>query len=193
MSMNSMHAQHLTLLVDRGFGFSLGMGGKKSDSGAWGAALLLSTGVTAAYIALYTGYDKKTKSLTPSNLVDFFLLRKGWNWTLVEANKALSLTGLTVMLSAFLPQAAHMRDELLTISMGSLWVHSAYSYYKFYGLDIRKVLSDKAMKQASLALGAAAQLSLVAGCFGQLSATVLAAATTVLGRWGEGGRGMTID
>jgi len=150
---------------------------------SWRNPYILSTGITASYLVLYTAYDKKEKNLVFSNLADLFLVRKGWNWTLVEANKALSLSGLTIMLTAFLPEFKENKQELTRIALGSLWIHSLYSYYKFYQFDIRQVFSDKAVKQLSILLGASATGALWAGYLGieALSASVLAAASTALG------------
>lgn len=142
---------------------------------------VLSGAVTFSYVALYTGFDKKTKSLAPSNVVDMILGRRGLDWSLVEANKALSLSGLTTMMLAFLPEYADIRKDLLWISLLSLWTHGTYSFYKFYQFDIRKIISDKAMKQLSLVLGAAGQVALTAGYFEQFSTAILAASTTALG------------
>lgn len=142
---------------------------------------ILGGSVAASYLAFYTAFDKKTKTLQLSNVIDLFLCRRGLDWSLVEANKALSLSGLTTMMIAFLPEFERSRKELLWMSMLTLWGHSAYSYYKFYQFDYRKVLSEKIVKKGSLLLGAAANFALAAGYFEQLSVAVLAVSTTVLG------------
>lgn len=142
---------------------------------------VLSGGIAASYFAFYTAYDKKTKTLVLSNLSDLVTCKRGLDWSLVEANKALSLSGLTTMLLAYLPECEEMRGDLLWISMVTLWGHSAYSFYKFYQFDIRKVLSEKWMKRISVLLGSAASLALAAGNFNQLTMGVMAASTTALG------------
>ena len=141
---------------------------------------VLSGAITASYFAFYTAYDKKTKTLVFSNLSDLITGKRGLDWSLVEANKALSLSGLTTMMVAFLPECNEMRKDLLWISMVTLWGHSTYSFYKFYNFDIRKVLSDKAMKRASVLLGSAATFSLAAGYFEQFSTAMMAVTTTIL-------------
>jgi hypothetical protein len=142
---------------------------------------LLGGSITASYVLLYTAYDKKTRQLSSTNLVDFFLCRRGLDWTLVEANKAISLSGLTILMASFLPQCSAIHKELLGLSMYTLWAHSVYSYYKFYQLDIRKVINDKAMKQLSIALGVLGQLSVSAGYFNQIPFLALSSASTALG------------
>jgi len=142
---------------------------------------LLGGSITASYVLFYTAYDKKTKLLTSTNLVDFFLFRRGVDWTLVEANKAISLSGLTMLLVSFLPQYTAIHKELLELSMYTLWVHSAYSYYKFYQLDVRKVFSDKVMKRLSIALGVLGQLAVSAGYWNQIPFLALSSASTALG------------
>eukprot|EP00605_Chrysophyceae_sp_TOSAG23-4_P000153 GSChrysophyteH1.ASY1.ANO1.176.1 assembled CDS len=62
------------------------------------SSISISAGVGLSYIGLYTGYNKASKRLEIQNLRDFFCVGRGWDWTLVEANKALSLTGLTTMM-----------------------------------------------------------------------------------------------
>jgi hypothetical protein len=142
---------------------------------------VLSGGIAASYFAFYTAYDKKSKKLVWKNLSDLVTGNRGLDWSLVEANKALSLSGLTTMLLAYLPEFAEQRRDLLRISMVTLWGHGIYSFYKFYQFDIRKVLSDKSIKRLSVLLGAGAQLALAAGNFNQLTIGAMAASTTVLG------------
>lgn len=142
---------------------------------------VLSGSIAASYFAFYTAYDKKTKKLVFSNLSDVVSGKRGLDYSLTEANKALSLSGLTTMLLAYLPECEEMRKDLLWVSMVTLWGHSAYSFYKFYNLDIKKVLSDKLMKRISILLGSAATFSLAAGYVGEFSTAVMALSTTVLG------------
>ena len=110
-------------------------------------------------------------------------MRKGWDWTLKELNKAISLSGMTLMLMSFLPEmkgTAEDKKNLLWISMNMLWGHSVYSMYKFYQFDLRKVLSDKWIKTLSFFLGSAGQLALAAGYWGKISSDMLVGAVTTL-------------
>ena len=134
--------------------------------------------VTVSYVGLYTAYDKHKKRLDPGLLKDFVLLKRGLNWTLVEANKALSLSGLTVVLLSFLPEFGEVSTELLFNGMNCLWLHSIYSFYKFYGLSPTKVLKDKTIKQISVALGIAGQATLAGGFYGYISDGALLVAST---------------
>ena len=140
---------------------------------------MVSGAVTFSYLAFYTAYDKAESRFIPSLLLDLVLVRKGWDWTLKELNKAISLSGMTVMLMSFLPDTQHPRD-LLWISMNMLWGHSVYSFYKFYQCDLRKVLADKWIKTLSVCLGAAGQLALAAGYWGQIDTNALVLSTTTL-------------
>ena len=137
--------------------------------------------VTVSYFGLYTGYDKKTKKLKPSNLKDLVTLNRGLDWTLVECNKAISLSGLTVFLAAFMPPFEAQGKELLFQGMSMLWAHTAYSLYKFYGYSLKKLMKEKRVKQISVALGTAGQLALSAGYWGYISKEALVLGSTVLG------------
>jgi hypothetical protein len=153
------------------------------------ASLSISAGIGLSYIGLYTGYDKATKTLKSELVIDFFTLRRGWDWTLVEANKALSLTGLTTMLVSFLPlhlfgglsKKVELRKELLLQSMSMLWLHSCYSMYKFYGNSPKRILEDKPLKQASIFLGMCGQMALIGGYWGFISKEALVAFATCFG------------
>lgn len=136
--------------------------------------------VTASYILFYTAYDKSKKTLVAGNLFDLALARRGWDWTLVELNKAISLSALTVMISSFLPQFVEKKRELLWISMNMLWAHSVYSFYKFYQLDVGKVLNEKWMKKTSVVLGTAGQVVLSLGYFGYIDYNALVLGATTL-------------
>ena len=136
--------------------------------------------VTVSYIGLYTAYDKQKKRLDPGLVKDFVLLKRGLNWTLVEANKAISLSRLTVVLLSYLPAFGEVSAELLYDGMSCLWVHSVYSFYKFYGLSPMNVLKDKTIKQVSVGLGVAGQAALAGGFYGYISDGALIVASTVL-------------
>ncbi len=139
-----------------------------------------SGSVTASYILFYTAYDKAKKTLVADNLLDLIFVRRGLDWTLVELNKALSLAGLTIMISSFLPQFVQKKKELLWISMNMLWIHSVYSFYKFYQFSPKKVVNEKWMKKTSVILGTAGQLALSLGYWGYIDYnTLLVSATTL--------------
>lgn len=141
----------------------------------------ISGAVTLSYFAFYTAYDKQKKTLVASNLYDLVTLNRGVDWTLVEINKSISLSGLTTMLIAFFPQLKKEKTQLLWISMNLLWAHSIYSFYKFYGYSLQKVLSDKAIKRLSVLLGFAGQIALSAGYWGYISADALLLSAVGLG------------
>lgn len=142
---------------------------------------LLSGSITASYIIFYTAYDKQKKTLLAENIVDLVLCRRGYDWTLVEINKAISLSGLTTMLVAFLPEFKEVKNDLLMISFLTLWTHSTYSFYKFYNFNIVKVSNEKLVKKISIIMGIGASSSLALGCFNLFSGTMLTLCTTVLG------------
>lgn len=122
---------------------------------------------------LDTAYDKVEKRLKFSILLDLFLIRRGWDWTFVELNKAISLSGLTLFLTAFVPALALFKRDLIWVSLLMLWPHSVYSFYKFYSFSPRRLLNDKPIKQLSVALGSAGQMTIAAGYYGYLSAQAL--------------------
>ena len=125
--------------------------------------LTIAIGTTGSYIAFYTAYDKSSKKLTTKNLVDYFTLGRGLNWTLTETNKAISLSGLTTFMLAYLPVFKSQSRDLTWISMNMLWAHTAYSTYKIYGLSLSKMINEKPMKRISLLFGLAGQCILTAG------------------------------
>lgn len=141
----------------------------------------LSGAITTSYILFYTGYDKTEKTLVPSLLLDFFGIRKGWDWTLSELNKAISLSGLSIMLCSFLPHFISQQKELLLISLNILSIHSIYSMYKFYQYDITKVLKDKWIKRLSLGLGSACQFAIALGYTQYITPLIAAFSATTLG------------
>ena len=142
----------------------------------------VSSLVTASYFAFYTAYDKKTKKLKLSNLRDLVTVNRGWDWSLVEANKAISLSGLTLFMTSYLPVLDERTSAyVLFHSMTMLWAHSAYSMYKFYGNSLKKLMKEKTVKKISVALGMAGQLSLSAGYWGYISKQALVLSSTLLG------------
>ena len=140
----------------------------------------LSASVLASYLLLYTGYDKPKKAFAMKNLKDLVTLGRGLDWTLVELNKAISLSGMTTMLISFLPMFKKQSKGLLWTSVLMLWTHTTYSIYKFYGYKLERLLSDKAIKQVSIAFGLAGHLALSAGYWGYISQSALVYSASVL-------------
>ena len=144
----------------------------------------MGTSVTLSYVLLYTSYDKATKNLKFSNLLDFFLCRRGIDWTLVEANKAISLSGLTNMLLCFIPNLLKSNEDnssLLRLSMNMLWVHSIYSFGKFYQWSPLKIIKDKPIKRLSVLLGIGGQLALASGFWRFIGTDMFIVASTMFG------------
>ena len=145
-------------------------------------AVSISSLVTVSYFGFYTAFDKGKKCLKWKNLTDLVTIKRGWDWTLVEANKAISLSGLTLFMTSYLPHLdGQTSSEVLFHSMSMLWAHTAYSAYKFYGNSLIKFMKEKTVKKLSVALGVAGQLTLSAGYWGYISNEALILASTLLG------------
>jgi hypothetical protein len=135
------------------------------------------------YLLLYTTYDKVSKSYSLNNLVDVFTFAKGYDTTLVELNKAISLAGLTLLLVSFvpaycwtsenlsmpaaLPYTSASSSDMFAASWYLLIIHSIYSSYKYYSFSIFKLIEEKFwVKQVSIILGSIAQTFLTCLVFG---------------------------
>jgi hypothetical protein len=70
---------------------------------------------------------------------------------------------------------------MIFLSMALLWVHGAYSSWKFYNFNLQRYLADKPIKKLSVALAVAAQLVLSGGFFGFLSHSTLLYGGILLG------------
>jgi hypothetical protein len=145
---------------------------------------VFSLGVFLSYIAFYTAFDKKSKSLQPMLIITILLLQGdgGLTHTLKELNKAISLAGLTILLFSFADLHGYDAAELLRIAMVTLTVHSAYSFYEFYGCSLDAVLKDKLLKPTSIVLAVLCQCLLYFSYFSEaIPHSVLALEATVLG------------
>lgn len=139
---------------------------------ATGLAVTASVG---SYLAFYTAYDKKTKTLNSQNVTDVLLGAKGVDHTLVQLNKVLALSGLTQLALVFMPGADSYvdTDQLRLASTVMLVAHAGYSAYRYYDSAkiprlstftafFDQVRSEKpiekllAQRKVSLVLGAAA-------------------------------------
>jgi len=145
------------------------------------SSLLTSVLIVASFLLFYTAYDKITKSYRINLLLDVLLGNKGLDFTLVELNKALSLSAMTIMMVSFLPLFQAVKYNLLWISMNLLWIHSGYSFYKFYQLSLKKLFDDKKIKILSIVFGGLGQMSLSLGFFGMISYSSLVPFATILG------------
>jgi hypothetical protein len=97
--------------------------------------LTITLTVCLSYLFFYTAYDKQTKQLSRDLLITVLTCGKSVDHTIVEANKLISLAGLTILLlAALLPSsAAALRHSLSWHGMIMVWVHTVYSLYKYYG------------------------------------------------------------
>jgi hypothetical protein len=148
------------------------------------SSVLLTVLVTSAFwLSLYTAYDKTSRSLKPSLLLDVFLLRRGTLWSLLELNKALALVALTLLSLAYLPGFTAQRQPLLKLSLGMVVAHSSLSFNTLYGtklwpkiqrlphVGLPRLGADgvEAVKLTGIMLGNAATTTLAAGLLGYLS------------------------
>jgi membrane-bound metal-dependent hydrolase YbcI (DUF457 family) len=154
---------------------------------------MAATATLSAYLLLYTAFDKSSKTLQATLLLDVLLLRRGLTHSLLELNKALSLAGLTVLALAHLP--GFDRDALRLRALAMLLAHSGLSFAKLYGSKLWPPLSQlpkagwprlggegvAAVKFASIFFGSAAQASLLLGVLGYITAVQSAAASLCLG------------
>merc|ERR1711988_406041 len=108
-------------------------------------------------------------------LTDVLLVTESLDHTLVQLNKVISLVGLTCVTMAFCPGLDSIRWELLWHSMLLLWVHSAYSAWKYYGSNNIPLLStwgnigtELSSTEAKDKLMAVKKISIVLGSLGQL-------------------------
>jgi hypothetical protein len=137
----------------------------------------ISLTVSLSYLFFYTAYDKQTKQLSRDLLVTVLTCGKSVDHTIVEANKLISLAGLTILLLAgALPSsAATLQYELAWHGMIMLWMHTVYSVFKFYGTDNIPSLKRLSTTRWALAFTPAAErtvllrtISCVLGSIAQL-------------------------
>jgi hypothetical protein len=134
-------------------------------------AILVTAAVLASYLAFYTAYSKANKTLELQLLIDVFTLAKGLDHTLVELNKAISLAGITTLSMAFLPGFEGFKNDLLLSAMVTLWTHSIYSIWKFYGSnnipalsEWPSIYSELKAEDSKARLQAIKKISVVLGC-----------------------------
>lgn len=150
--------------------------------------LQTSAMIFISYLLFYTMYDKLRGTLVPTNLIRILTLRDGLDKTLVEFNKAVSLSGLSVLCFSFFPiYSRSVQNELLWSAMVQLWIHFVYSAIKYYGtnnipyvtsfLDFR----SNRPKKVSIIAGLIAQLVLSLGYFSYITLQQLATLGITLG------------
>jgi len=139
----------------------------KNQEMLWTSILLL------AYLGLYTAYDKSTKALDIDTLLDVLLARKGFDHTLVQLNKVISLVGLTLLGLPFTPFISSLITDTrteLTEACYLLSIHSMYSTYKYYGSknipEIQRfvtILEDNVSSNSATNLEGKRKISLICG------------------------------
>jgi len=128
--------------------------------------------IFVSFVLFYTMYDKFTGRLVPSNLLRLLIFQEGADKFLVEMNKALSLSGLTVLAFSFFPiYKKRVRYALLWSAVVQLWIHAVYSTLKYYGSkNIPRISTffdwnSEQIKKISILLGIMAQVVLSLGYF----------------------------
>lgn len=150
-------------------------------------ALQISSLTFVSYLLFYTMYDKKTKELELSSLTDVLIFQKGIDHTLVEINKAISLSGLSVLCLAFLPIFQKEMYNLLLSGMIQLCIHTVYSTYKYYGgknlpyLSTFIYIKDQWTKKMSIIFGLMAHIVLLIGFMGYYGLALSSLLAIVLG------------
>ena len=106
-------------------------------------AMFIIVTVFVANFCLYTSYDKSTRRLSLSKLLEVLCFRKGIVHTFKELNKVLALVGLAVLGIAFIPQkqCIESQDYLLVFVLYSQIIHSVFSVWCYYGEHIPKLNS----------------------------------------------------
>lgn len=132
--------------------------------------LCITSIVFVSFILFYTMFDKAKKRLVIGNLVRLFTLQEGFDKLLVEMNKAISLSGLTVLAVSFFPRYRNIRKLLLLSAMIQLWLHAVYSVFRYYGSKKIPVISSffkmnagDRIKKLSVIFGIIAQVVLSLG------------------------------
>lgn len=127
-----------------------------------------------------TSYDKNTEEYTLARIIDVFFFRGGLDWSLVEINKAISLSGLTLLLISLGDFLDVNREEAFKISMLQIIAHSVYSLFKYYQFSFQKILREVQIKQISILLGLCSQCLLYLGYFEFVSGTILVVGFIIL-------------
>ena len=120
------------------FGFSLTSLAQKRQKISKKMTIEVVTWVHMMYLVFYTGFDKKTKSLNFSQLLDVLGFRRSVEFTIKETNKVLALAGLTLIAYSVISTDRFM----LLIAAIELIIHGLYSSYAFYGSNNIPKISD---------------------------------------------------
>ena len=133
-------------------------------------ATSLSALTTLTYLMMYTGHDVKTNKLSLSLIFDVLLVRRSREFTLVELDALLSLSGLTVLGFAFWPRNKQNRHAFICHALYILLAHAAYVAY----LAFKRYMSEGSMLPSLGPRGnkSVKQISLAAGAFGLLMLTM---------------------
>lgn len=151
-------------------------------------SLQTSIMIFVSFLLFYTMYDKMLGRLVPSNLIRILTLQDGLDKTLVELNKAVSLSGLSILCFSFFPfYTRYVQNELLWSAMVQLWIHFVYSAVKYYGTNNIPYITSffdlrtNRPKKVSIIVGLMAQLILSLGYFSYITSQMLAALGITLG------------
>ena len=149
--------------------------------------VFISALVNILFIFLYSAYSKALKTLDFRLLSEIFLGEKGVDFTLVQLNKVVALTAVTLVSMAFLPRLSdELRFDLLVSALVHITIHTVYSAWRYYGTPnidfiskFPKILTQlresdpkkrgKGIKKMSIVYGILANLAVIASLMGWIS------------------------
>lgn len=115
-----------------------------------------------------TGYEWVNKEWRLGRIIDVLTFGRGSDFTLVELNKVLSTSSLTILLLSWLPAFSGKNKELMFLSMVCNAIHTVYSMNKYFGLSIKRILDSRGDMKLSLVAGIAANVCIALGYYGKL-------------------------
>ena len=161
-------------------------------------ATVISIVINISFLIFYSAYSKALKKLDFRLLSQIFLLEKGLDFTLVQLNKVIALTAISLASLAFCPGiSSRLCQELLVVGLVHVFAHAIYSAIKYYGSNnipyiskwpkmFTQVQSDdakvrgKGIKKVSVVFGVFGEMALIATYFNVIG-TFAAAGMLVIG------------
>ena len=102
--------------------------------------------------------------------MDIISFKRGSEWSLVELNKILAVSALTITLLSYIPHLEHKHRDLIKLVFPMILVHWAYSMNKYFGFSIKRVLDSRGDMKLSLISGMATMAAFALHYLGNIKA-----------------------
>jgi hypothetical protein len=108
-----------------------------------------------------TGFESPNSGWHLDRIINVLTFKPNVDFTLVELNKILSTTALTMILLSWLPSFSGKNHQILQIALPCTIIHQIFSVNKYFGFNLKRIMDSRGDLKLALIAGFCANVALV--------------------------------